>query len=58
MGIDETGTNYPPEIYDPAAWTSDDFFEAIGSGDVTRESESETEMTDASAAPSVQTKPG
>ena len=29
-GIDEKGTNYPPELYDPSIWGKESFYDALG----------------------------
>lgn len=29
MGIDEKGSNYPPEVYDPHAWGKESFYDAL-----------------------------
>lgn len=29
-GIDEKGTNYPPELYDPSIWGKESYYDALG----------------------------
>ena len=29
-GIDEKGTNYPPELYDPSIWGKESFYDCLG----------------------------